>query len=73
MVVNHPCHVMVKGVYLVAKYVVQFPHYTLINYGRVLSSVLITNTYLYNFDPLKPHFQIVKLGFTGVHIILQKL
>ena len=29
----------------------------------------ITNTYLYNFDPLKPHFYIVKLGFTGVYII----
>ena len=27
-------------------------------------------TYLYNFDPLKPHFYIVKLGFTGVYIIL---
>ena len=26
----------------------------------------ITKTYLYNFDPLKPHFYIVKLGFTGV-------
>ena len=26
----------------------------------------ITETYLYNFDPLKPHFYIVKLGFTGV-------
>ena len=26
-------------------------------------------TYLYNFDPLKPHFYIVKLGFTGVCII----
>ena len=24
---------------------------------------------LYNFDPLKPHFHIVKLGFTGVYII----
>ena len=23
---------------------------------------------LYNFDPLKPHFYIVKLGFTGVII-----
>ena len=30
---------------------------------------LITKTYLYNFDPLKPHFYIVKLGFTGVYII----
>ena len=29
----------------------------------------ITKTYLYNFDPLKPHFHIVKLGFTGVYII----
>ena len=28
-----------------------------------------TKTYLYNFDPLKPHFYIVKLGFTGVDII----
>ena len=26
----------------------------------------ITKTYLYNFDPLKPHFFTVKLGFTGV-------
>ena len=37
-----------------------------------LASVLescITKTYLYNFDPLKPHFYIVKLGFTGVYII----
>ena len=30
---------------------------------------VITKTYLYNFDPLKPHFYIVKLGFTGVYII----
>ena len=29
----------------------------------------ITKTYLYNFDPLKPDFYIVKLGFTGVYII----
>ena len=26
-------------------------------------------TYLYNFDPCKPHFFIVKLGFTGIYII----
>ena len=31
--------------------------------------IYITKTYLYNFDPLKPHFYIVKLGFTGVYII----
>ena len=30
----------------------------------------ITKTRLYNFDPLKPHFYIVKLGFTGVYIIV---
>ena len=29
----------------------------------------ITKTRLYNFDPFKPHFYIVKLGFTGVYII----
>ena len=28
----------------------------------------IMKTSLYNFDPLKPHFYIVKLGFTGVYI-----
>ena len=31
---------------------------------------LITKTCLYNIDPLKPHFYIVKLGFTGVYIII---
>ena len=31
--------------------------------------ILITKTSLYNSDPLKPHFYIVKLGFTGVYII----
>ena len=31
--------------------------------------ICITKTYLYNFAPLKPHFCIVKLGFTGVYII----
>ena len=32
-------------------------------------SCTITKTCLYNSDPLKPHFYIVKLGFTGVYII----
>ena len=31
--------------------------------------LFIMKTCLYNFDPLKPHFYIVKLGFTGVYII----
>ena len=34
--------------------------------------VNITKTRLYSFDPLKPHFYIVKLGFTGVYIIFQE-
>ena len=29
----------------------------------------ITKTRLYNFDPLKPHFYIVKVGFTWLYII----
>ena len=36
---------------------------------RKVSFGPITKTCLYNFDPLKPHFYIVKLGFTGVYII----
>ena len=38
----------------------------IITCGQFLFS--ITKTYLCNVDPLKPHFYIVKLGFTGVHI-----
>ena len=30
---------------------------------------IIMKTCLYNFDLVKPHFYIVKLGFTGVYII----
>ena len=37
--------------------------------ASVLYHLHITKTCLYNFDPLKPHFYIVKLGFTGVYII----
>ena len=33
------------------------------------NAIFITKTCLYNFDPLKPHFCIVKLGFTVVYII----
>ena len=31
--------------------------------------VYIPKISLYNFDHLKPHFYIVKLGFTGIYII----
>ena len=33
------------------------------------AQMAITKTCLYNFDPLQPHFYMVKLGFTGVYII----
>ena len=33
------------------------------------SEISITKICLYNFDPFKPHFYIVILGFTGVCII----
>ena len=29
----------------------------------------VRKTGLYNFDPLKPQFYVVKLGFAGVYII----
>ena len=37
--------------------------------SKYIENLTITKTCLYNFDPLKPHFYIVKLGFTGVYII----
>ena len=39
------------------------------NVSIPFNPIYITETRLYNFDPLKPHFYIVKLGFTGVYII----
>ena len=35
----------------------------------ILNCIRITKTYLYDFDPFKPHSYIAKLGFTGVYII----
>ena len=40
----------------------------LTNKNRLFLSY-ITKTCLYSIDPLKPHFYIVKLGFTGVYLI----
>ena len=52
--------------------IVAFPEYLHL-YSSVsfnnLSVMSITKTCLYIFDPLKPYFYIVKLGFTGVYII----
>ena len=40
------------------------------NYLKTMvNGPVIRKTYLYNFHPLKAHFYIVKLGFTGVYII----
>ena len=36
---------------------------------HVYSNIYITKTCLYNLDPLKPHFYVVKLEFTEVYII----
>ena len=50
----------------------KFPDETLHMRGVNLNMCIlriITKTCLYNFDPLKPHFYIVKLGFTWVYII----
>ena len=40
-----------------------------INLSSAESAQSITKTYLYNFDPLKPHFYVVKLGFTGEAVL----
>ena len=37
---------------------------------RANMSFFITNIYLYNFDPLKYHFYIVKLGFKGYTVFV---
>ena len=37
--------------------------------GSTFYEWFITKTCLYNFDSLKPHFYVVKLGFTGVYIL----
>ena len=39
------------------------------NNTRATALELITKTYLYNFDPHKPHFYMVKLGFTGYTLL----
>ena len=48
-----------------------YAHGAIIRLNTVCTVCLnyITKTCLYSFDPLKPHFYIVKLGFTGVYII----
>ena len=57
---------------MLSKGFLQKKDYTEFNHlgkGRDRVTWYITKTYLYNFDPLKPHFYTVKLGFTRVYII----
>ena len=49
------------------EYVYIYTHYIWLKSNLYLGN--ITKTCLYYFDHLKPHFYIVKLGFTGVYII----
>ena len=47
-----------------------FPRYQMNNRWETINyTEHIMKIRLYNFDLLKPHFYIVKLGFTGVYII----
>ena len=39
------------------------------SYQDIYVLFAITKIYLYNFDPIKPNFYLVKLGLTGVYII----
>ena len=45
-----------------------FEDFKMTNTGADILNI-ITKICLHNLDPLKPHFYIVKLGFTGVCII----
>ena len=58
---------MTQGGNILWKYKVDL--FSKINKNKVRISRFITKTCLYNFDPLIPHFYIVKLGFTGLYII----
>ena len=59
--------------YRKVKYIRHYDRYT---FNTFISSGLeikafnaIKKTRLYNVDPLKPHFYVIKLGFIGVYII----
>ena len=63
------------GSYRVTKISVQWAKYNRLLFDMRMIMCIgfpklsITKTHLYNFDPLIPHFYIVKLGFTGIYII----
>ena len=58
-------------IHLMSYFMCTFVVYTCVSHKAYLAGrqMLITKTCLYNFNPLKPHFYIVKPGFTGVYII----
>ena len=58
------CMIWLAAVYLVT---IKVDYYRV--WATWLLGYYIPKTCLYNFYPLKPHFCIVKLGFTGVFII----
>ena len=61
----------VKQIFACHTYIKSFHYYNKPRHSKTYNIALysITKTCLYNFDPLKPHFYIVKLGFTGVYIV----
>ena len=64
---GHSYHKHYKAISIVLQ---QLPILPVIHFIYLFPSIwIITKTCLFNFDPLKPHFYIVKLRFTGVYII----
>ena len=55
--------------FVLSLFVPHLPFYSASGKLRFVIVAFITKTCLYNFDPLKPHFYIAKLEFTGVYII----
>ena len=50
--------------------IIEFRHFAQFVLSAITARILIIRkTRLYNSDPLKPHFYLVKLGFTGVYIM----
>ena len=69
LIMNLSNHLHTARTFILFIFVCLF-HLTLSNLGTNFSKrSFITKTCLYNFNPLKPHFYIVKLGFTGIYII----
>ena len=59
--------------FILTEYILNLHKYLKKKKKKTLESETLHNNHheniLYNFDPLKPQFYIVKLGFTGVYII----